>query len=91
MMKERVACNHCGSQRDQAVTLVCGTCGQRSWHTVDRTRGDLVTEDVIEAAQAMNYALLCGDTITKQHPHAQRLAEACREYVRDDRGTGHGR
>jgi hypothetical protein len=81
-MKHRVACVTCGTHVDLNAGDRC-SCGSSAFKTVTPTAGDIaaVEQDILEAAMAMDRALLAGAVVTRSHNAARRLAAACRELA----------
>lgn len=76
-LRQRVRCTQCDTHRLHPF-LRCG-CGADSFAPVQPTGGDLaaLTEDAIAAAEDVDWWLHAGHTLRRDHPQAQRLAQAC--------------
>lgn len=84
-MIERVACRHCGAHRDLARSPRCLVCGSEPFDRVQPTLGDLAVSDLpaidrelVGIAEAIDFELHGGRTLTKHAPLAALLRDACR-------------
>ncbi len=79
-MRQRVACRRCGCHRDLTIAPRCLVCGAESFDPVAPSAGDLdaIQIEVIESAEAIDFALHDGASVSPSSYLASRLRTACR-------------
>lgn len=78
----RMLCTNCRTHRPDSLKH-CQVCGSIESTPVRPSPGDLsaIEHDVLEAAMAVDRALLTGLMVAPLHPVAMRLRSACRELA----------